>query len=229
MKSILTVVTPATSFDLTVLETVKSEFGITNTDQDDNLARYIHEASAAIANVCNRVFAEEVVREEFRRVIWGNRIDNIVLRRKPVTLITSIIEDDVTLVEGTDFEVNSQAGIIYRLWDGLGSRRFWYFYDNIVITYRAGYFLLDDLPYDVERACIRLVRYFYETGGGSSSSSSSSSSGLGNLKVLEVPGVIRKEWETRGNNVWQTIAGSVTLPPDVMALLGPYKVPAFTR
>ena len=55
----LTVVKPASSFDLTVLATVKAELGIADRASDAALAGYIKQASEVVAKFCNRVFALE--------------------------------------------------------------------------------------------------------------------------------------------------------------------------
>ena len=51
MKRLITVTDFATSYDLTVLDTVKSELGIEISDnsRNDELTRWIHQASDAIA------------------------------------------------------------------------------------------------------------------------------------------------------------------------------------
>lgn len=222
MKSLLTVITPSDTYDLTILATVKSEFGISDSDtsQDENLTRWIHEASANIAGVCKRVFAEEILSEVFRRP--DCRVDNLILRpnRRPVSSVTSVTEDGVALTTD-EYEVDYATGVIYRL-DTTGYRMGWYYcYDRITVVYTAGYFLLNDLPYDIERAAIRLVKHFYSARGSGGSSAG------GDLKVVDVPGVVRREWETRSDNFQPNPNAPPSLPSDVMTLLGPYIIPAF--
>ena len=62
----LTVTSPASTFDLALLASVKSELSITDRSEDANLARWIGQASTAIAAYCNRVFVTETVSETFR-------------------------------------------------------------------------------------------------------------------------------------------------------------------
>src|ERR1044071_9207493 len=99
----LTVKTPATSFDLTDIDTVKDELEISGSESDDRLARYITEASRAIATWCNRVFGKETVAETFRN---GEGLECLVLARRPVVSITSIVEDGVTL-SSSDYELDT--------------------------------------------------------------------------------------------------------------------------
>jgi hypothetical protein len=66
MNSILTVTTPASSYDLTALATVKTELGITDNTENDKLRTWITQASIIAASYCRRVFARETLTETFR-------------------------------------------------------------------------------------------------------------------------------------------------------------------
>ena len=149
----LTVVTPATSYDLTVLETVRAELGITNHAEDENLKRWIAQASDVIAKYCNRVFAQETVSETFRR---STRSDDILLSRYPVNSIVSIVENDETLAD-TDYELRGESGLLTRLFDDAPAC---WPAGKIVVTYVAGYVLLTDLPYEIEAAALALVKQY---------------------------------------------------------------------
>jgi uncharacterized phiE125 gp8 family phage protein len=152
----LTVTTPANSFDLTVLATVKAELGITDRAEDENLTRWIKQASDAIAKYCNRVFAEETVSETFRLKC---REDGLLLARFPVSAITSVVENDTTLTAATDYELtrDGDSGVLNRL---RFDREWTWPIGKIVVTYIAGYTLVPDLPYGVERAAILLVNQY---------------------------------------------------------------------
>jgi uncharacterized phiE125 gp8 family phage protein len=149
----LTIVTPATSYDLTVIETVRAELGITYRSEDENLARWITQASNIVARYCNRVFARETIAETFR---LATRESDLLLSRYPVQSITSVQENDETLA-ATDYEVKLENGVLTRLRDD--SPACWSL-GKIVVTYTAGYPLLGDLPYGIERAAITLVKQY---------------------------------------------------------------------
>jgi hypothetical protein len=149
----LTVTTPATTHDLTVLETVRAELGITDRAEDENLARWITEASRVIAEYCNRVFARETVSETFR---LATRKSDFLLSRYPVVSIASVVENGETLV-ATDYEFTSDTGVLTRL---RGDTPTCWPPGKIVVTYSAGYGLLTDLPYGIERAAITLVKQY---------------------------------------------------------------------
>ena len=149
----LTVTTPATTYDLTVVETVRAELGITDRAEDENLARWITQASRIIAEYCNRVFARETVSETFR---LATRNGDLLLSRYPVVSIASVIDNGETLAE-TDYEFASATGVLTRLSDDTPTC--WPL-GKIVVTYTAGYSLLGDLPYGIERAAILLVNQY---------------------------------------------------------------------
>jgi hypothetical protein len=161
MKSLLTVVTPAPSQDLTLLATVKAELGITVTTEDPAIETWIDQASAACAAYCNRVFGSETVTETFRNLtsirdrLRREKPDVLLLERFPVTAFTSIVEDGTALIEDTDYECDPATGRLYRLLsDGLVNWEF----DKLAVTYTGGYALLGALPLTIERACIGMVK-----------------------------------------------------------------------
>jgi hypothetical protein len=64
-RIITTVVTPASSHDLTTLDAVKDELPISGNGSDAILGRYISGASQAVEQYCNRVFVVETVSDQF--------------------------------------------------------------------------------------------------------------------------------------------------------------------
>src|SRR4051812_48224477 len=107
MQTSLTVVTPALSFALTRVDTVKAELGLTGSSEDDQIDDYIWQASSAITGYLGRVIAEETVTETFRFTAQeACRWDAIqlVLARYPVTDIDSVVAGGTALDEA-DYEV----------------------------------------------------------------------------------------------------------------------------
>lgn len=180
--TILTVVTPSPTYDLTVLATVKEELGVTVSTYDARLARLIHEASADCERYCHgRVFAQETVTETFRNV-WGLRAP-LVLDRYPVTAITSVVVDGTTLA-ADEYEVDGSSGILWRL--SSDTRISWAGY-KIAVTYTGGFELLATLPRDVERACIEQIKALFYGGPRDP-----------NLKSVDVPGVMSETYWVGG-------------------------------
>lgn len=161
MRSSLKVITSAPSYDMTMLDTLKSELGITNTTNDIMLSKLITRASFIVAEITGRVWAKEAVEERFY-ISWGERVPALVLKRRPLvaaspTLIT-VDENGSALVENVDFFADYSAGILHRI-----NGYVWTFSNNpsVVVQYTGGYELLDDLPYGLEEAVLILTKSFW--------------------------------------------------------------------
>lgn len=211
MDSILTVIDPSETFDLTSLDRVKTELNVTNNDSDDRLEQLIHEESASFADLCNRVFASETVTETFRRVRGRNNLVPLGLKRYPVTSITSVVEDDVTL-DITLYEVDAKTGLLYRLSDSDPEFRAVWCASKIVVTYIGGYTLLTNLPRRIETAVIQMIMGRWFSGGASARDPS--------VKTEDVYGVARLEY-WRGSAMGG--ASSSSLPPDVQEAVDLYR------
>lgn len=144
---VTTVITPAASYDLTDLPTIKDELSIAAAStQDDNwLKRGNTQASKAIANYCNRVLPSETVSDLIylgrnrRLTIDGKTLQ---LTRWPVISIASVIEDagltsQTSLVLNTDYVLNAVNGQLVRL-DLYGLPRQWTA-KTVTAQYTAGY------------------------------------------------------------------------------------------
>ena len=151
----LAVTVAASSKDMTLLATVKTELGISGTADDAWLALVIQEESAAAVAYCDREFARETVVESFRLEAELREVGGLYLSRVPVASITSVVEDGVTLTS-VDYELAAADGRLYRL-DGAGARSCWA-HAKIVVTYAGGYVMLTTLPQDLERAVRTMVK-----------------------------------------------------------------------
>lgn len=71
-----TLITPPSTSSLTTLADVKDELGISGSDQDARLKRYIASESVMIARYCNRVFGLATWQDEFRpqHGVWGEGV-----------------------------------------------------------------------------------------------------------------------------------------------------------
>lgn len=145
----LTIKTPAESYDLVRLDDVRAQLGITDRSEDENLAAWIASASAAVARFCNRTFARETLVETFRLT---SNAEALFLARYPVVSVASVTEYDA-IVDPADYEVDTRTGELTRLrsddpvsWSA----------GKITVEYVAG-FALDDLPADVARAVVLTV------------------------------------------------------------------------
>lgn len=203
MESILTVNVPAATYDLTTEDAARAELAMLGSQDvsSDLLISWIRQASGQCARFCDRVFARETVTEQFRLCSgWRGRLD---LRRFPVSEITSITEDDAAL-DVADYELDSERGKLLRL---SSSAPGYWANSKIVVSYTGGYELLGTLPYEVERACLSLVRSY---------AARHSQNPL--LRSEEVPGVQRFDYQVN------QIGTHGDMPPDAVALLRPFVV-----
>lgn len=201
MNSILTVVTAADSYDLTTLATVKAEMKIASgeTKFDALISNdWIPQASAAVATYCNRVFALESVTETFRHV---RCLSELLLSRFPVSSITTVEVDGVTL-DADEYEIASDSGILYRL---SSDCRIEWNASKIVVTYDGGYALLGELPREIERAVVLLIKFYRYTLARDPL-----------VKRENIPGVIETEY-------WVTTDGTAAMPKEVTDLLDPHR------
>lgn len=192
----LTVLTPATTSDLTVLATVKAEMGITDRASDVALAGFIRQASDVVAKFCNRVFARETVSQTIR---LDHRHDVLILKRFPIASITAIVENDVALGP-SDYELNGETGVLQRLHSDTVT--FWP-RGKVVVTYTSGFDLPRGLPSGIERAAILLVKS-YASGG-------------------DRDPMVRSETIDGAGSTDYFSGGATGLPPEVEGLLIPHR------
>jgi hypothetical protein len=206
MKAILTVTQESETQDLTIVATVKSLLGITDSSQDAKLGILISQASALIAKSCNRVFGLASLVETF---YLHCSAETLMLSRYPLVTLTSVVIDGTTLVLTDDdaslveVAAETEPALLRRLvsdqichWTG----------KKVVVTYTAGYTLLQGLPSDLEQACIALVRHLI----GSSNRDPYA-------KRIEIPDVMTTDY-------WVgSIAGQGGLPPEVEAQISGYR------
>jgi hypothetical protein len=209
---VLIVTTPATSFDLTRLATVKAELGITDRKSDALLKGYISQASDAVAQFCNRVFAIETVTETFRLghahqplLYQSFRRDHhtseLILKRYPVIAVASVTENDV-LLDATMYETDPNEGTLRRLCSDQPS--FWAG-GKTVVVYSSGFTLPTGLPSGIERAAIMLVKQYVSSGDRDLQVRTERVDGAGTTEFFNSDGT--------------------GLPPDVQGLLAPHIKP----
>lgn len=225
-RSLLTIVAPASSYDLVTLTQVKTELNITNTDSDEMLETRIHRASEVINNYCNRIFIQETIQEVFSNYDWSKRL---FLRRTPIDSITSIIigvSPNAETVDSSLYEFDPNDGIGGFVWalDSNGQRVLfpcswsswssWSDGSLMTITYVGGY-LLADVPYTVQEACIELIKIRINLASGTGIST--------DRTRIEIPGVWLKQVDTTSND------SNSFLPDNIKQMLASFKKTAFPR
>lgn len=210
---ILTVVTPAASYDLVTLIDLKSDLGIATAADDAFLLRAIARASQIVANFCNRTFAVEGLRDDFlavhRRGPGMDETATLSLSRFPVAASPPITVIEAGLALGpADFRVDAQAGEMIRI-GADGALKPWSC-EPISVSYSAG---VDPVPADLQDAVTSLVkvRHFERSRDPM-------------VRSVSIAGVMDTSYWIGGNP-----GASSGLPPEVEAVLGDYRVPVMRR
>ena len=215
-SSIIEVIDPAATYDLTTLEVAKDELGIDGNDVDVRLARWIRETSAYIQRHCNRVLARETVRETWHGAdYWylpevSQEVRPLTLRRYPVVEIASFgsVDEDPPLTVD-DYQLDAYRGRLWRLNEGQRSYWSWHWSNtalmSLEITYTGGYDQ-NALPPDLQAACLALLKIRNDTFGRDRF-----------LRSQDIPGVLREEY----NN--PAAPGQAGLPPEICEMLRPFQ------
>lgn len=206
MRSLLTVTTAASELYLLTEAEAREACGIASGD-NDKILNFRKRSAAIITSACN-VRADgatpptlrlETLTETFR--LQETR-DGIALARRPVVEIVSIVEDGVTL-EATDYETDSAVGEVRRLCSDYPA---WWAACKIVVSYRAGWAAV---PEPLKLAAMKLVTLL-----------NAESARDPNLKSVDIPGVIRKDF-------WVSPNDDPLVSSEIHDLLKDYRNPLF--
>jgi hypothetical protein len=174
MKSSIEIITPAPSYGLTEVSTIKTALGITDSSQDARLYGIIRAVSDLVCSYCGRAFALEEVKES----VGGVGLPDLLLSRTPITEITSVNFDDG---EFNDWVIlDREAGIVQATSGWASTEYDWttisygpapYMRYLWEFTYKGGYVLPGwpspakrTLPYDLEMAVVDMVKAQYFLG-----------------------------------------------------------------
>jgi hypothetical protein len=225
----LVVVQKAPNQDLVTLEDMRIEFGFPSS-QDAKMARWITQASAAVAAYTRRVWRQETVTETWHNnwfdLYYSSSFTGdpkpLVLTRYPVSSVAMVAEGDTDLTD-TQWILENQGGLLYRTndWapDPIPSNPIFpgveppipdpvmtaWCGNTVTVTYTAGYLSTNDIPADVQQACTTLLAH-----------RSSSSRRDPALRSIDIPGV-------QAETYWVgQIGENGALPPEVVGLLTPH-------
>jgi hypothetical protein len=140
----------------------------------DTLLEFLIEAlSDLMERYCGRSFEKKTYSEKY----VGRGGQRLMIKNRPIVTVASVTVDG-TAIASTEYEVESQAGFLFREsgWHGglkelpiipLGDPHPTAIRFNIVVGYDAGYITPNmtgtrDLPYDLELICVRLVLLDYK-------------------------------------------------------------------
>lgn len=134
-----------------------------------------------------------------RSADYGEHDDKLILSRRPIVTVTSVVENGVTLTQDTDFSVDAGAGILNRL--NNDQPMAWMRHVKIVVNYDAGW---ATVPEGLKRAVTKLLRNHWFQNSRDPA-----------LKSINVPGVIERSF-------WIDNKTDPAVPQDVIDMLGPY-------
>jgi hypothetical protein len=211
---ISTVQTPAASYGLIDIATLKTLLGASGTLNDAYFALASAQASTAAQNFMNNPIVVETIQDQiwpgrdgWPAVVAGRR-DVLSLSRWPLVSVASVVETEsgtpTLLVAGTDFIADNARGWLLRL-DQNGNPKPWNS-NPVVAVYSAGY---ATIPGDVMEAIAEMVKQRWY-----------SQSRDPMAREVNVEGVISTSyWFGQG-------PGSDTdMPPHIQAKLERYRVP----
>lgn len=207
------VVTPADSLALVTLDQVKAALGIdlADTSQDAALTQQIAQVSRAIDNYCDRTFARQGYRDQFRYVYnWLTSGEPLRTRQAhfpigvdglPVVIIT----EDGAALDPALWEADIATGELYRLgganvigtWTG----------STIVVDYDGGF---DPIPSDVQGAALEWVNVRWSTRGRDPT-----------LRGQTIPDVIEEVYADPSRN---NSGATAAMPGLVLDWLQPYRL-----
>lgn len=147
-------VVDSTEISLVGLDDVKRHLNITATTTDEELRATMLAATTVAENYLGRPLRRAAETEVFYTKIGNGR--GLVLSRTDVASITSVTEDGTALTDGTDFEADLNAGVVWRCDGG-----FWDYPTTVVYT-TAGV----ESP-ALRQAVLELTRHLWETQRGS--------------------------------------------------------------
>lgn len=158
MLGILEIITPATSRAILSADELRIAGGLSSIDtsQDGRLSELGLRAADFISSKCGvagdginiPTLFSEVCRDTFRPSLPS---PNLLLSRRFVSAVTSVVENDVTLTSA-EYEIDRASGVLRRILENKPSR---WAEAKIVVTYTAG---LVTIPTDLKHAAELVVR-----------------------------------------------------------------------
>lgn len=206
------VITAATDLTLLSLAEMRAAVGQKNNNRDADVQRAASRVAGAITAAC-KLAADgatpptlrlETVQDAFRLNRRWNRRDHsdtqekLILSRRPIVKINSIVEAGITLDPTSDIEVRGAEGALIRLIDDKPAQ---WARDKIVVNYDAGWAVVPD---GLKRAAEELMTFYWSEGFKDPL-----------LRSINVPGVVEKQY-------WIGSPSDPAIPQSVLDKLGPY-------
>lgn len=203
----VTVTSAAESTDLTTLAVVKDELGISGSDHDAKLERYIDRASQTIVSYCNRNFAQQRVTETMTST--GGTL--LKTSEAPIVTLHSVTYSGAVVETSKYYGDTLAAGLIRNKtsWFNTSGELDYsldYVYGYVLPSFSLG---TVDLPADIQQACIDLVKAFFLSRERDPS--------------IQKEGIPSVYFATYGKDSGGFGGATGMLPSQVEAILRPYK------
>lgn len=127
-------------------------------EPDAAITAYLQSASAIVESYCGRIFTSSTVTAE----VHDGRTFTIWLRQPPVTSITTVVENLVTLTPVTDY-MWYPDGRLHRLTATVPVYPTWWYptLQTVSVTYVGGYAVV---PFDVRDVTVRIAARAFQAG-----------------------------------------------------------------
>ena len=203
----LTVTTAATDRTLLSLAEIRKATGVSDASYNDDLGTLNGRVASALARACRLqtggstppTFREETLTEVLRQETGE---EYLILSRRPVASITSVVEDGTTL-DTDEYEIDTSTGLLFRM-DGDDSRIMWPAV-KITVIYVAGWATVPD---DLKLAAAKFARILWTEDGPDAREPG--------LKRHNVDGVGEREY-------WVAPQSDPLLSGEIMELLADYR------
>ena len=207
MRPILSVISAAADTSLLTLAEIRAATGVPS-GQDAALEALERRVAAAITSRCNVVAGGaraptlrlETLSCQYR---LDCPVERLLLRRRPVTGIASIVECGVTLT-AADYEVDASTGSVSRL---CGDYPAWWMPGKIVVEFDAGWGIV---PENLRSAAMKLAAVMWSEAARVDPG----------LKRENIPGLIDREW-------WVGPSDDPLMSREIEELLADYINPAW--
>ena len=144
---------------LPLLDELKTHVNITSDTHDDELQDLLDAAVGVVEGYVGPLDSRTVV--ETHRTL--NTASPLVLRQAPAIDVTSVTAGDGTLYALTDYDLDTEAGLLHLAYEGSYGR----WYGQATVTYSAG---RTDLPAAIRTAILIVASRLWETQRGNAPS-----------------------------------------------------------
>lgn len=169
----------------------------------------IENAQAVIETYCDRTFEAE---SSITETLDGPGIERLLLSKWPITTVTSVTEDGVTLTVADDYLIYANTGELAR--GSSTTRRNWTSNRQAVtVVYDAGY---TDVPHDIRDVCTRMVARAFQAA----SAFANAPAGASSIREISLEGSDSVKYSKA---VWDVASAAVQLTDEDRDVLDPWR------